>query len=93
MTLVGKEVRRGRPPRLSRDAILMAALDMLEREPGLAFSLNGLARALKVTPMALYTYFGSRDDLLQALTERLLSGRSTSDMLIALRSLWPKTSP
>ena len=74
MTVVGKEVRRGRPPRLSRDAILMAALDMLEREPDLAFSLNGLARALKVTPMALYTYFGSRDDLLQALTERLLSG-------------------
>jgi AcrR family transcriptional regulator len=29
---------------------------------------------LKITPMAIYTYFASKDELLQALSERLLQG-------------------
>lgn len=71
---LAKETRRGRPPRLSRDAILSAAAAMIEQQPDLAFSLNGLARSLGVTPMALYTYFDNSNDLLQAVTARLLSG-------------------
>lgn len=66
-------VRRGRPPRISREAILATAADMLVDQPGTPFSLSGLARALRVTPMAIYTYFGSSNDLMQALTERMLS--------------------
>ena len=71
---VAREVRRGRPPRLSREAILSGATAMIEQQPDLAFSLNALARALGVTPMALYTYFDNSNDLLQAVTERMLSG-------------------
>lgn len=67
-------VPRGRPPRISRDAVLDAAVALLDRDPAIVPSLNGLARALKVTPMAIYTYFSSKDDLLQAITERLLDG-------------------
>lgn len=71
---LARETRRGRPPRLSREAILSAAAAMIEQQPDVTFSLNGLARALGVTPMALYTYFDNGNDLLQAVTERLLSG-------------------
>lgn len=71
---LAKEVRRGRPPRLSREAILSAAAALIEGQPEAAFSLNGLARTLGVTPMALYTYFDNGNDLLQAVTERLLGG-------------------
>jgi AcrR family transcriptional regulator len=59
---------------MSRDAVLDAAMALMEQEPSMTLSLNGVARALKVTPMAIYTYFSSKDDLLQALTERLLGG-------------------
>jgi AcrR family transcriptional regulator len=66
------EARRGRRPRLSRDAVLEAAAEMIARQPPTPFSLNGLARELGVTPMALYTYFGSSHDLHQALTDHML---------------------
>jgi AcrR family transcriptional regulator len=65
---------RGRPPRISRDAILEAAVSLLEQDPSLQLSLNAIARVLKITPMAIYTYFASKDELLQALSERLLQG-------------------
>ena len=68
-----ESARRGRPPRISREAILATAADMLAEQPATPFSLSGLARTLSVTPMAIYTYFGSSNDLLQALTEHMLS--------------------
>ncbi|SNS17946.1 transcriptional regulator, TetR family [Sphingomonas laterariae] len=63
---------RGRPRRLSREAIVAAAADLLEREPETTVSLNGVARALGVTPMTLYTYFSNIHDLHQALTAHML---------------------
>ncbi|WP_380878612.1 TetR/AcrR family transcriptional regulator [Sphingomonas sp. DBB INV C78] len=66
------EVRRGRRPRLSRDAVLTVAAEMIARQPAAPFSLNALARELGASPMALYTYFGSSHDLHQALTEHML---------------------
>lgn len=65
--------RRGRPARLSRDLILDRAVILLEAEAGAPPSLNAIARELGVTPMAIYTYFAGKDELWQALTERLLS--------------------
>lgn len=65
---------RGRPRKMSRDDILSAAVDMLERQPEVPIALNRVARELGVTPMAIYTYFANVNDLLQALTERLLCG-------------------
>jgi AcrR family transcriptional regulator len=64
---------RGRPPRISREAILEAAASLLEQGGGAQISLNAIARVLSITPMAIYTYFASKDDLLQALSEKLLS--------------------
>lgn len=62
---------RGRPRRTSRDAIIDAAVALLRANPEAPLSLNATARALNVTPMAIYTYFASKDDLQQAVTEAL----------------------
>lgn len=70
---VERPVARGRRARISRDAVLEAALAILQAQPHCTPSLNAIARALNITPMAIYTYFASKDDLLQALSERLLA--------------------
>jgi len=64
---------RGRPAQISRQYILHTALAILEKAPESPPSLNGIARELGVTPMSIYTYFTSRDELWQALSEALLS--------------------
>lgn len=53
--------------------ILDAAARLSHRSPGEMPSLNGIARAMKISPMAIYTYFASKDELLQALSDRLLA--------------------
>ena len=63
--------RRGRPARLSRDQILQAALKLLEEGPA-EVTLNGVARALDVAPMSLYTHVNNRDDLLEGVSELAL---------------------
>ena len=47
---------------------------MLEAEGLAGFSLARLARAVGVTPMALYNYFPSRDALLDAAAEAMFAG-------------------
>lgn len=64
----------GRPPRISRESVLVAAVEVAGADAAGAISIGAIARHLKVTPMAIYTYFASKDDLLQALSERLLDG-------------------
>lgn len=63
--------KRGRPARLSRDQILDAALKLLEKGAA-EVTLNGVARALNVSPMSLYTHIENRDDLLIGVSERVL---------------------
>lgn len=65
--------QRGRPAKSSREEILSFATDMLRRDQGAEFSLSGLARAMGMTPMAMYSYFDDKNDLQQALAERLLA--------------------
>lgn len=64
---------RGRPATTSRDEILDHAVAWLESDNDAEISLSGLARRMGYTPMALYSYFRDKDDLWQALAERLLS--------------------
>jgi AcrR family transcriptional regulator len=64
---------RGRPPRLSREGIIDAALALLKHDDSTPLSLNGLARAMAVSPMTLYTYFASKDEFMRAVTDRLLA--------------------
>lgn len=66
--------RRGRPKLLTHQQIVDATLEMLA-EGGLAgFAMNKLARRLGASVMTLYTYFASREALLDATAGRIFSG-------------------
>jgi TetR/AcrR family tetracycline transcriptional repressor len=64
--------RRGRPPRLSRDRIVEAALDLVDRTGIHGLTMRALARELRVDPMAVYRHVRDKDDLLGAMCDRLL---------------------
>ena len=68
--------RRGAPPagqRLTRDAVVTRATEVIAREGLAAFSLRGLAQELTVAPNAIYNHVESREDLLDAVTDRFVS--------------------
>ncbi len=65
-------VKRGRPPRMSREQVLLAALSLLENDIS-EVSVNGVARQLNVAPMSLYTHIQNRDDLLLGVSELVLA--------------------
>lgn len=65
--------RRGRPPKLSREAILQAALDVLATCPVDDFTVTDVAGRLGTTSMALYNYFDHRDALLNAVADHTFS--------------------
>jgi AcrR family transcriptional regulator len=62
--------RQGRPRRLSHEAVLDAALKLLGEIPLESFTLAKLAQKLGASTMSLYTYYPSRDGLLEAVAER-----------------------
>jgi AcrR family transcriptional regulator len=64
----------GRPARLSREAILEAALGLLEREPGEALGVARIAAEVEAVPAALYRHFASLDELLDGVLGRVLAG-------------------
>jgi AcrR family transcriptional regulator len=64
--------KRGRPAKLSRPQILAAAFDLLQREPSVEITITGLAKAMKIAPMSLYTHIANRDDLLECLSNMVL---------------------
>lgn len=60
-TEIEERSRRGRPPRISRDRVVGAALDIgLER-----FSMDDVAERLGVTTPALYTHVSGRDEIVR----------------------------
>lgn len=64
---------RGRPPALSRAAVLDGALSLLD-DVGLdAFSMRALGTRLGADPMAVYHYFPSRTALLDGVVERIFA--------------------
>jgi len=63
--------RPGRPPRVTSDQVVQGALELLGEVPLEEFSLGMLARHLGLSVMALYTYFPSRDALLEAVGVRV----------------------
>jgi TetR/AcrR family transcriptional regulator, tetracycline repressor protein len=65
-------IRRGRPPRTSRERIIDKAVELLQQEPDQPLSMHALARALELSPMALYGHVQDKDSLLQAVAARLL---------------------
>jgi len=63
--------RLGRRRRLSHDAILDAASDLLSEIPLEEFTLAKLAGRLNASVMSLYTYYPSRDVLLEAVADQV----------------------
>ena len=66
--------RRGRPPRLSREAILDAALALLDREPREPLTVARIAAEVGAVPAALYRHFASLDELLDGVLACALAG-------------------
>lgn len=65
---------RGRPPRLSRQAILTAGLGLLERSPSEPLTLSRIAEEVDAVPAALYRHIGSHDELLDGILGLVLDG-------------------
>jgi TetR/AcrR family tetracycline transcriptional repressor len=66
--------RRGRPARLTREQIVEAALSVTDAEGLDALSMRRLGRELEVSPMALYSYFESKRDLVRAMLDVVSRG-------------------
>lgn len=66
---------RQRVPRntLSPELIVTTALRLLDEHGVAAFGIRPLAKELGVGPMALYTYFRGKDELLDAVRDQLLA--------------------
>jgi AcrR family transcriptional regulator len=62
---------RGRPPRLSRAAIVAAAQLVVERDGVDALTMRRVADELGASPMALYRHVRGKDELLVALLDEL----------------------
>ena len=58
---------------VSQVDIVDAAFEILEQKGFAAVSVRGVAAALGLTPTAIYTYFPSKNALLRAMVEELLS--------------------
>lgn len=59
-----------------RDALVQAALDALEQDGPAALSLRSLARAVGVSPTAVYRHFANKDDLMAAIATEGFEGLS-----------------
>src|SRR5579859_4137062 len=62
--------RMGRPRSLSHEAILDAAAELIDEIPLESFTLAKLAAKLGASTMSLYTYYASRDLLLEAVADQ-----------------------
>src|SRR5262245_40554575 len=78
--------RPGRPPRLSRESIVTAALGILERAPDDPLTVARIAAKVDAAPAALYRHFADLDELLDEVLGRVLGG---VDLAIRRRAAWP----
>ena len=60
---------RGPKPALTAEAIALAAIAVADAEGLDAVSMQRIAREVKVTTMALYRYFASKDELVNRMIE------------------------
>ena len=66
-------MRPGPRRSISQSDIVDTAFRLLEEKGFAAVSIRGVAAALGLTPTAMYTYFASKNALLRAMVEELLS--------------------
>lgn len=65
--------QRGRPASTTRDAVLGAALELVDREGLAALTMRELARALKVSVGTVYATAGSKEDILEGIADRVFA--------------------
>lgn len=63
----------GRPSRISREAVLEVAEKLIGEQGLAACTMANMARQLNVSAMALYTYFPSRDILIEGVGHQLFA--------------------
>ncbi len=68
----------GRPTVTSREAILAAAVELLQSEELSALSLRQLAKHLDISTTSLYRYFENKQQLIKALGEQVLALEAAS---------------
>ncbi|MFC9841205.1 TetR/AcrR family transcriptional regulator C-terminal domain-containing protein [Rhodococcus sp. NPDC127530] len=86
---VQTSTRRGRPPAgqsvLSRDAILEAAMSVIDDDGVETLSMRTVARRLGVDPKSLYNHVANKDALLDGIAELILSRMMVPEPLGSLR--------
>lgn len=64
--------KRGPKPRFSTDDVVQAAIAIADRDGLSAISMRSVAQAVGVSPMAIYTYVRSKNELLALMYDRVL---------------------
>ena len=70
--------RRGRPPRVTRELIVLAATALLREEPDQPLTMARVAERVGVSPMALYRHFKDRDELVDEVVGHMLAERNAA---------------
>jgi AcrR family transcriptional regulator len=71
-----RQARTGRPPKLTVDAVVAAAIAIADEDGLGATSMARLAARLEVATMTLYTYVPSRAELVDLMVDDVLAARS-----------------
>jgi len=80
--------KRGRPQRISREAIVTAALELgTGQDPG-DLRMSDVAKALDVGPAALYNHVRDRDELLALMAARILDETEYDDFEPGPEATW-----
>jgi AcrR family transcriptional regulator len=86
--------RKAQPAGLSHETIRAAALDLIDRHGLEEFSTRKLGRELGCEAMAIYWYYASKDELLDAVVDKLmesviatLAARTHEDWIAVLRDV------
>jgi AcrR family transcriptional regulator len=68
-----RRTQRGRPPRLSQQAVIVKTMELLEKKLPEEITLALLAKELDTATVSLYKYFPNRDAVLSAVAEHFYS--------------------
>ncbi|MGW5646479.1 TetR/AcrR family transcriptional regulator [Saccharopolyspora sp. NPDC003752] len=79
MTTPDAPRRRGRPPKLTRDAVVAGALEVLDESGHDGLSMRAVAERLGVGKMSLYHHVADRSELERLVIERLLAAVELPD--------------